>query len=214
MIKKFNNFIKEELDPFTYIRAADKLHPVYHKDRKEALIKKYKDELNKFPTFNGIILIDKDDEDEHYYFNNCKIYRILGHHYEAGTYEIVYYFIANCNEDDIFNEDCEEFVIRTELGSGTPYLDLYGTTSKKSFRVDDKDVLFDSRKNALKFANFALDIFNKKGVLNNSKLKTIKGNLRYYFNLNDYYISNKELLNNIKNKDEDNEIELFDEEGF
>jgi len=136
-MKTFKEFVNEELSPYKYRMAADRLNPKLHKNRRKNLIDHYINQVKGF----GPVDIVKIVGDQYILYENCKIEDVIDE-----------------------NNDQISLVFMSENGKEIIWkiFGFYNEHSLIKTYVHDKDLVFTNRGDAVKFLNLVKSILKDK----------------------------------------------------
>lgn len=165
MVKNYTNFINEELNPYKYKMASDRLSSKYHSKRKEELLDYYQKSLSEIKPFD-IIVKEYTDIDG----NILK----RGNRNSITTHKVY----NGLKISDI--NSSTELILDIELKNDDITLNLAFQQTGKQVRFSKyrNDIFFGSRGDAIRFFKFAKSMLPFFG--DDYKLKV---------NINDFYIS-------------------------
>lgn len=195
-VKKYKDFIKEELNPLTYKMAADKLDAEYHGERKEKLMKYFEEKFDKIPPFNIMKISGRGNNKVFDLYSDLKIGEMefgVGEEYYDDEYDD--YSIDGIKSDITFRNGNRELFVTVKLkwnnelsADGNNGVGYDEEGEHETYRI-----FFENRKEATRFFKLFREFFKiivKSGQFDYKKSKKLDfSNLK--ININKYFMDSK-----------------------
>jgi len=164
-MKRFNEFINEELSPYKYKKAANALDKTLHKTRKDSILNYYKEKAMDFAPLD----IEMKKNNDYVLYKNCTIVDIDTEFSENDTMDIT------------FKSEKGNLIKWTYMDYTEDDDDVYVTIA---YKHNEMGFYLTNRRDAKRFINHIKSIINKDDVVFNDFKKA---------NVNDFFISNTDI---------------------